>query len=709
MLKHSTKFLLWSVGLFLVWSLAPGGLAASANASDAARDVKDIILVLDASGSMWGQIDGVNKIVIARDVVEGLVRNLPPGQRFGFVAYGHRRKGDCSDIETLAHVGTDRGEVIKQLRAITPVGKTPLTRSVEHAANELDYTRNAATVILVSDGLETCDADPCALARSLEENGLDFTVHVIGFNVTEEERAGLQCIAEETGGEFLAADDAEQLAGALNSVAVAPGPQDAAPLPSKVVLKATIMNGGPQIDQGLAWAVTPAGGGEPVFSRAETGVAETEIAPGDYQVRVTWNGWRDGVEKTGTRPITVREQNVHVFTVPIDLALPVTLRAPAETGEGQAMDITWSGPDDLGAVISVNRPDDGPMEKIFFFAAARARQASKKVAGQDDLAVATLAAPTVPGDYEIRYTLNRPSIVLARRPLRVTDNRYRLEAPAEVPVSTGLEIEWSGPLTPGDLVTLVPRGDERPFDNGRYMALTGDEPATLTTPAEPGDYEIRYVMYGGYTTYDGMQHSVQASIPLTVTEISAGIEAPATAVGGSTIEVGWTGPAVDWQDDFISVVAAGAAKYNRDSWDKIADRAGEARQPATIRVPAVEGEYEVVYVMAPGNRIMARSPIIITRARAAVEAPDTVKAGEDLTVAYSGDGFDGDRVVVCRADVPDAKMWGYGLNYGFAAGAGGSRGVIPGRCLSEPGVYEVRYVTGLQHQVLARDKLTVVE
>ena len=71
-------------------------LASPILAQDEAKS-EDAILILDASGSMWGQIDGINKIVIAKDVVESLVRSLPDEQRLGLVAYGHRRKGDCSD------------------------------------------------------------------------------------------------------------------------------------------------------------------------------------------------------------------------------------------------------------------------------------------------------------------------------------------------------------------------------------------------------------------------------------------------------------------------------------------------------------------------------------------------------------------------------------------------------------------------------------
>ena len=56
------------------------------------------ILVLDYSNSMWGQIDGVAKIEIARDIIERNLEDWNQSTRLGLVAYGHRRKSDCSDI-----------------------------------------------------------------------------------------------------------------------------------------------------------------------------------------------------------------------------------------------------------------------------------------------------------------------------------------------------------------------------------------------------------------------------------------------------------------------------------------------------------------------------------------------------------------------------------------------------------------------------------
>ncbi|MEQ9437295.1 hypothetical protein [Hyphomonas sp.] len=63
------------------------GLCLSAIADDA-TPLDDTILILDASGSMWGQIDGTNKIVIAKDTVEGLVRGLHEDQRHRPAASG---------------------------------------------------------------------------------------------------------------------------------------------------------------------------------------------------------------------------------------------------------------------------------------------------------------------------------------------------------------------------------------------------------------------------------------------------------------------------------------------------------------------------------------------------------------------------------------------------------------------------------------------
>lgn len=702
---------------------------------------KDAILILDASGSMWGQIDGVNKIVIAKDVVEGLVRSLPPEQRLGMVAYGHRKKGDCSDIQTLADVGADRDSVVKQIRQLSPKGKTPLTKSVEHAATELNYTENAATVILVSDGLETCDADPCALARLLEEKGLDFTVHVVGFDVTEEERKGLVCIAKETGGEFLSADNAEELSGALTQVAMIddvdggadPAPSEADPKPVPIGFYATILKGGPDIQRDVNWTITNRISGDVIFEKQNTGYIDLEMVPGDYTAEAVWTGWphkneRVAGDKRGTKDFTVVAAPTRI-AVPVDLGIPVTLETDAEIIEGHAVNVRWSGPDDLGAYITTNALDDGPREHIYSSPAQRARDAYQKESekadndidtngdgtfNQDDLASSQVGGPSLPGEYEIRYVLASPRLILARKPLSVLDNPHTLTAPDSVPASSEFTVEWTGETSrQGDFLVLVEMDDK-----GRAKAvtprvkLTDGEPATMRAAPAPGDYVIQYVLDNGYTTYAGMDNAVQETRPITVTAVGATIDAPDTATGGSTIAVNIDLPD-GWEDDGISVIEPGAVKTNSDSRYGLS-RVRQDDGSFSIRIPAKPGDYEIAYFLNPGAEVITRRPLTIEPAQATVDAPATVKIGEAFDIAYSGDGFAGDRIIIAPADAEDSGMWGWGTRYGFAAKEGETSGTVEAHRTEYmfrkgPGEYTVRYVTGRQHLTLARDTMIVTE
>ena len=175
-----------------------------------------IIIILDSSGSMAGRIGGKRKIDIARSAVRNLLGKLPSDIKLGFVAYGHRRKGDCADIETIYKLGTpDVAGISRAMRALQPVGNTPLGDAVRLAAERLRYVEQKATVILVSDGKENCGVDPCALGRELKSRGIDFRTHVVGFNIKKSEEAGLRCLAKTTGGLYVKAKDAGSLEKAM--------------------------------------------------------------------------------------------------------------------------------------------------------------------------------------------------------------------------------------------------------------------------------------------------------------------------------------------------------------------------------------------------------------------------------------------------------------------------------------------------------------
>ena len=203
------------LGLLSVTALAATGLYA-ANAQHPAT-----MLVLDASGSMWGQIGGKAKIAIAREAVDAMLDGWNGGD-LGLMAYGHNRKGDCGDIEVLQAVGPATAAGIRaRVAALNPKGMTPISAAVRQAAAQLRFTERKATVILVSDGEETCNADPCALGKELEAAGVDFTAHVVGFDIQKGSKAHrqLQCLAANTGGRYVDARNAGDLNRALTSVA----------------------------------------------------------------------------------------------------------------------------------------------------------------------------------------------------------------------------------------------------------------------------------------------------------------------------------------------------------------------------------------------------------------------------------------------------------------------------------------------------------
>ena len=176
------------------------------------------IIVLDASGSMWGQIDGRAKLEIARESLNEVLKSIPPETELGLIAYGHREKGSCADIQLIVPPAPGTAQAISDAAAnLQFLGKTPLTDAVRMAAKELRSTEEKATVILITDGIETCGADPCALGLELEASGVDFTAHVVGFGLTEEEGKQVSCLASNTGGLYITAADMAGLTDALQT------------------------------------------------------------------------------------------------------------------------------------------------------------------------------------------------------------------------------------------------------------------------------------------------------------------------------------------------------------------------------------------------------------------------------------------------------------------------------------------------------------
>jgi Ca-activated chloride channel family protein len=209
----------------------------------------NIVFILDASGSMAAPIHGRPKIDVAKEVLSGLVKELPSGVNVGLVAYGHREKKDCKDVEELAPLGPlNKNALIARIKAVKPKGMTPITYAVTKVADGLKSTEGETTVVLVSDGEETCAGDPCVTVKDLKASGINFVMHVIGFDVGEKERGQLECIARAGGGSYFPAKDADEFKIAAQKAVEKkepPAPPKVEPSPEAALKITALRNGKP--------------------------------------------------------------------------------------------------------------------------------------------------------------------------------------------------------------------------------------------------------------------------------------------------------------------------------------------------------------------------------------------------------------------------------------------------------------------------------
>ncbi|SJM29110.1 vWA domain-containing protein [Mesorhizobium delmotii] len=258
-----------------------------------------VVIVLDASGSMWAQIDGKPKLEIARESLRTVLQSVPADKEIGFMAYGHREKGSCEDIELMVPPQAGSAAAVSAAAdSLKFLGKTPLTSAVSQAAEALKYTEDKATVILITDGLETCNGDPCALGKELKAAGVEFTVDVVGFGLSADQGRQVACLADNTGGKYIQASDEKALQDALvETIAAAPAPApepapapQPAPEPEKPEFNfmpvVVLAESGDPVTDGNSWEIYKAksDGTRGDYVTTEYGAYKGNLQPGDYMI-----------------------------------------------------------------------------------------------------------------------------------------------------------------------------------------------------------------------------------------------------------------------------------------------------------------------------------------------------------------------------------------------------------------------------------------
>lgn len=351
-------------------------IAGSATPPAAAQQATpEATIILDSSRSMWGQIDGVNKVVSARNVLDQAAKQYQGKIHLGLVSYGHRKSAGCSDIEVLLEPGPREAEVFSErVHSIKPRGSTPIASALETAAEAARSTQKKTSLLLLSDGLDNCDRDPCAVAGTLESKSERLSIHVVAFDRNrQEELEKLRCVAEATGGSFASATSEPELheavTAALAKVAAPPPPAPerppetdaprtarsdarnaqaqeevaAAPAdpqpdepesgeavsgePAPVELRARLVEGGATLDSALVWRIfepEPTDSGKyRLLGTHRAATMSDKLAPGEYLVNAAY-----GLANL-TKKIRVRDgqplENVFVLNaggLRLDAALP---------------------------------------------------------------------------------------------------------------------------------------------------------------------------------------------------------------------------------------------------------------------------------------------------------------------------------------------------------------------------------------------------
>ncbi|NHA14674.1 VWA domain-containing protein [Thioalkalivibrio sp. XN279] len=178
-----------------------------------------VLFILDASGSMLQRIDGRRRIEIAREVlVEAATRNLQPGTPVALRVFGHREPNACrTDLEIPLQPldPAKAGAVIGRVEARN-LARTPIADSIAKAESDLARATGPKTIVLLTDGEETCDGDPEAVITALVDKGFDMRLNIVGFALGDEAlESQFEAWAELGGGRYFKADDENGLGHAL--------------------------------------------------------------------------------------------------------------------------------------------------------------------------------------------------------------------------------------------------------------------------------------------------------------------------------------------------------------------------------------------------------------------------------------------------------------------------------------------------------------
>ena len=146
-----------------------------------------ILFLLDGSGSMYAKMGKDNRITVAKRLLTRLVDSLETQSKVELAlrVYGHQSpKTDRNCKDTKLEVAFERNNhrrIKEEIAGLRPKGTTLIAYSLQEAAYDFPKTPGVRNIIiLITDGIEECDGDPCAVSLALQKQGVVLRPFIIG-------------------------------------------------------------------------------------------------------------------------------------------------------------------------------------------------------------------------------------------------------------------------------------------------------------------------------------------------------------------------------------------------------------------------------------------------------------------------------------------------------------------------------------------------
>lgn len=337
---------------------------------------------------------------------------------------------------------------------------------------------------------------------------------------------------------------------------------------------------------GSSVAVTwkgPAGEGDRLALYAENGgpslvvVVNLEASPVEFPMP-SLSGIFEVRYETGTTKQVLAKQSVTL------LAPQVSVGAPRQVSLGTLFEVGYQGPASEGDILAIVSPERG----------GRRHRFERVLTTSGSL---QMLAPDKAGTYKVQYISGKDNVVLSEATFRTTNVRSTVKTVESAAAGSELEVEWTGPGGPGDIIGVYGNNQEGILTLIAYSNVGTSSPVTLLAPDYPGIYQVRYVT--------SQSKLILAETTLKITDVEAELTVLKWVGAGKDFEVKFSGPRnkldvialVDYEDPNLpkriqyKPVGAGSAVY--------------------LTAPVKNGLYEVRYLMGKSQRILAKAWIRI--------------------------------------------------------------------------------------------------